>query len=439
MSLSQRSRRMNTRAKVTLMVVSGVIVGLLLAVMGWVRVNSRDIAPPDVSDLLMDTVEVSDEDNAFTCFREAAEKFEWPADESRVNSILLDGEWDDAFVADLLSRNAETLAQLGRGLTCPAYQPYGDSTSRPPTPSFLWADGMSWLMTLKAMQEQRAGRTERIWQSCFDQCRLGSLIAAHPRATVEYMLGLIVLARGFDEAERLLRESSPDEAELVELLNQLNRIGPQDQGLVRVVKAYFQFLSDAIDNSGSGTARASQRGGRLLRPNRTKDTCAQFCRTVIQDASRPYTQVHLPVVQPVRIDGIHRYLLFLRPDSEDRLFVKLLLSPDQMKGLLTSKCNAQGHLDGLRLVVACLLYEIRHGQLPETLDALVPEYLGEVPRDPFDGKPFRYLPTRAAVYCVGADLTDSFASTGPASDAHLPELAPRSSDDLVYPIHAKAR
>jgi len=120
---------MNTRAKVTLMVVSGVIVGLLSAVMGWVRVNSRDIAPPDVSDLLMDTVEVSDEDNAFTCFREAAEKFEWPADESRVNSILLDGEWDDAFVADLLSRNAETLALLGRGLTCPAYQPYGDSPS----------------------------------------------------------------------------------------------------------------------------------------------------------------------------------------------------------------------------------------------------------------------------------------------------------------------
>ena len=40
--------------------------------------------------------------------------------------------------------------------------------------------------------------------------------------------------------------------------------------------------------------------------------------------------------------------------------------------------------------LACRSYKARHGAYPEKLDALVPEFLAEVPRDPFDGEPLRY-------------------------------------------------
>jgi len=43
-----------------------------------------------------------------------------------------------------------------------------------------------------------------------------------------------------------------------------------------------------------------------------------------------------------------------------------------------------------RLVVALNRYEMRNGKLPERLEQLVPEYIDSVPRDPYDGKPFRY-------------------------------------------------
>ncbi len=43
-----------------------------------------------------------------------------------------------------------------------------------------------------------------------------------------------------------------------------------------------------------------------------------------------------------------------------------------------------------RLVVALNRYEMRNGKLPEALEQLVPEYIDSVPRDPYDGKPFRY-------------------------------------------------
>ncbi len=87
----------------------------------------------------------------------------------------------------------------------------------------------------------------------------------------------------------------------------------------------------------------------------------------------------------------------------------------------------------------CRLYEIRHGRRPENLEDLVPEFLRKVPRDPFDGKPFRYLSERAVVYSVGYDLTDSSASVAPQSDANSSNHAGRNGDDLVYPMHGSPK
>jgi hypothetical protein len=54
-------------------------------------------------------------------------------------------------------------------------------------------------------------------------------------------------------------------------------------------------------------------------------------------------------------------------------------------------------------------YRLRHdGRLPETLEALVPVFLPEAPRDPFDGAPIRYrrLEPGFCVYSIGSDESD---------------------------------
>src|ERR1017187_3346263 len=40
--------------------------------------------------------------------------------------------------------------------------------------------------------------------------------------------------------------------------------------------------------------------------------------------------------------------------------------------------------------IALKRYQLRNGNYPPSLPALVPEFLAEVPRDPVDGKPLRY-------------------------------------------------
>jgi hypothetical protein len=60
------------------------------------------------------------------------------------------------------------------------------------------------------------------------------------------------------------------------------------------------------------------------------------------------------------------------------------------------------------VAVAAASYRAEKGRMPETLDALVPEYLPAVPRDPFDGKPLRMVTRGGSLvfYSIGPDMKD---------------------------------
>lgn len=62
----------------------------------------------------------------------------------------------------------------------------------------------------------------------------------------------------------------------------------------------------------------------------------------------------------------------------------------------------------MRVGIAAERYRLRHGRLPEQLNELVPDFLSEVPKDPFDGQPLRYRVEKDGViiYSIGPDETD---------------------------------
>ena len=53
-------------------------------------------------------------------------------------------------------------------------------------------------------------------------------------------------------------------------------------------------------------------------------------------------------------------------------------------------------------------YRVAHGNLPETADALVPEFIESVPIDPYSGEPIRYglLPNGYVAYSVAKNGID---------------------------------
>jgi hypothetical protein len=74
-------------------------------------------------------------------------------------------------------------------------------------------------------------------------------------------------------------------------------------------------------------------------------------------------------------------------------------------------CNV--HQDGA--IVACALrrYSLEHGTIPDRLEKLVPDFLKEVPTDPYDGKPLRFKATgdQWVLWSIGPDRIDNGAES----------------------------
>ena len=84
-------------------------------------------------------------------------------------------------------------------------------------------------------------------------------------------------------------------------------------------------------------------------------------------------------------------------------------------------------------------YQLRHGQYPAELSALVPEFLPAIPRDPADGKPLRYHLKPAAaflLYSVGEDGVDNGGDASPTTQSET--FGWQKGRDLVWPTPATA-
>jgi len=74
--------------------------------------------------------------------------------------------------------------------------------------------------------------------------------------------------------------------------------------------------------------------------------------------------------------------------------------------------------------IAVELYRRRHGDLPQRLEELVPDFLPQVPIDPFDGQPLRYVVRKEeyVVYSVGYDRVDDGGRADPQFGDSMPDV-----------------
>jgi hypothetical protein len=71
--------------------------------------------------------------------------------------------------------------------------------------------------------------------------------------------------------------------------------------------------------------------------------------------------------------------------------------------------NGQGSVDLARVAIALERYRLAHGQYPETLDPLAPQFISKLPHDVINGQPLKYHRSEEGqfvLYSVGWNETD---------------------------------
>ena len=75
--------------------------------------------------------------------------------------------------------------------------------------------------------------------------------------------------------------------------------------------------------------------------------------------------------------------------------------------VINKVCEEDTLIASTQLIIALKAYSIDNNKLPQTLNQLVPEYVSEVPIDPYGGKYLKYSPSKKIIYSVGTDKEDN--------------------------------
>ncbi|MCC5850771.1 MAG: hypothetical protein JJU29_22000 [Verrucomicrobia bacterium] len=105
-----------------------------------------------------------------------------------------------------------------------------------------------------------------------------------------------------------------------------------------------------------------------------------------------------------------------------------------LDGFVNQAFRQQAENRATILVTALQLHLREQGELPQSLQDLVPAYLAEIPEDPYDGQPFRYDRDKAIVYAIGENLVDNGGSTKMRGSPRTPSRS--GAEDFVFGILA---
>jgi hypothetical protein len=416
-----------------------------LGLAGWVIGNSRDIPAPDLSDLTLQPRKLPAEQDAYTHFERAAAALVWPKDAAFLRLDAAPQPDDEARVRELVTANGEALRHLKSGLACEACLGLQDSRYDATVPVIRWQN-LGRLLAAQTRYELRAGHRTQAVAACADSLRFSDFLTRDASCAVVWLIGTSNLALGTHWTVMIASDPETSEADLAELLRALNAITPFERGLERAFKSEYMIVGDAISRVEKGTMKIPDGGGEipeqprwlplpasyLFQPNRCRLVAAESVRAAIWAIPRCVAEA-LPERGASGLTGEESALeLYRKPNPHGRKLLGTVGA--DLRGLIHTKDRAEGRLSGARLVVALRLFEKRTGKLPATLAELVPAYLPAVPRDPYDGNPFRYAPEKRLVYAVGMDLKDSGGTPTPPRKPG--EKRSKTNPDEVFGLDA---
>jgi hypothetical protein len=247
--------------------------------------------------------------------------------------------------------------------------------------------------------------------SCRSILNVGRSIGDEPMF-ISQMVRLACRAQALARIERALAQGLPGQKSLADMQKLLEREEKEPLFLIaaRGERAGWDRLMKALEIAGPEKASQILKGfGGMAKDERGENVPRFSAADIISQRAaalrylnRIVEAAKLPLSRQIaQLTRIERGL----PNQPELV---RLLAPATVK--VAGICQrSQGQL---RCAIAALAVEqfrlAHHGRRPDSLAALVPQYLDKVPTDPYDGAPLRFRPTGdgVVIYCLGPDGKD---------------------------------
>jgi len=370
------------KGKRRLIITAIILVPLLVVFCFWAFV---DAPPPNDADLLITYDPVPDDQNAFTYFYEASLSMYRPEsyeEKDRARDLLMEGRWDDELASMLVEKNAAVFDLVAKGVSCPHYQ-IPENMARHEQTDYL--DRLREIGRLAAIRSEllhRQGKEQEALDEAITIARLGVQLQDGPGGFTAFLCGTAVIEMGMQRIRRLLADSTLGPEALRETIAQLNDCYANEEGIIEGLKIEYTAAARIVDDITAGRdsffrpfARESPWIFRLmdLKPNKTKCLFAHTVRRVIADVRLPYARATSPSLPVWRDDDV-TYLKALASGNGKGVILHGTLTRGWCY-FCRHKCPSKCSVGATQLLLALKCYQLEHGELPDTLSALVPDYL----------------------------------------------------------------
>lgn len=396
------------------------------AAAGWLAAQCRDSSSFEDADLRVERLAIARGENAYDLVEEAALALAWPDDADAWIGDALDGApIARERAAALVAANERALELADAASAAPHFQLPELASPRDEPGDLVGWRRITTLLCLRAWLDGDRRNASVAVDGFLRAAELAHRMAvARGSVMVHLMVGLGARDSALRALRRFSDQSLIEREDEQRALTALARLEIGDAAWRDVWYAEHQVMRGeklamlrspvAAERAIAGDRSPAQDelgrvlgwipGAYMAQPNRTMDREAALTRRF---ATHP--RGGCASDEPMRIvfgpydpAPLHAYLL---PNGLGEVWTER--SERAGRSFVARRCGADARLAGTRAHLALRAYFADHGELPASLEALVPRYLDALPVDPFDGKTLRYSRERRLVWSVGRDGQDS--------------------------------
>ena len=409
---------------------------LLFTVPILLGVFSRDITSPDDQDISLDTTLLPEDQNAYYEVQKILDVMFYP--NNFINKYLGNGNWiqNDPARQNILDKNSKLFLLADAILQKPKYQnpeigqpadtaPYKTQYDENTNVMRSNAERLANVMQIRSLDLEEKKLTNDQLGEALKIVALGQLLAANEPSLSDYKAGLEVKKIGLETAVETLFGYK----DLTFLQNQITKMDAYKntmQGAVYALKKEYALektLISAAANRNLNLIAADfgftidpmtkiyGRNRYLFQPNKTIDITAQYFRQGVNDVQLSCAMVKDLQSRRQVVQNVFPLMTF-QQNAVGVGIVHKIMNDIDISQLLDYRCRDMLLVNATQTMLALRAYYLTYGAYPKQLSDLVPQFVSEVPLDPYDENPLKYSTEKNIIYSVGINGKDEGGSQG---------------------------
>jgi len=406
-----------------------IVLGLLaifVLLYSFLMIRSHTPVPVHDDELRLERASIPAGSNAFDVLAAAGTNVWFPDKQSlQFYDLASDTNWDDSLASTLLASNREALAAWDAAAKLPNFQvPEATNFDADLTYLAVW----KYRAQLAEVRENfllRHGHETDGFNYILSDIQFTHRMQNSHGVLITHLVSLAIGNMALSQIPHWLGKTHLEANQLKSYIHQL-AFDPSDDGIAyaSTIKAEYQYQirwleawrDGKLNNTNFGTSYPHLSTlNPIFNLSQTKALLANTSLLLVNAASHHYNEAQLPNLESNRPSLIS---IFFSGNAMGQVLYFTQM-PEVMQTLV-SKSRANVTVQTTRTILALRAYQLVHGQLPSNLSALVPEFLGKVPTDDFDGQPLRYSAERKIVYSVGKNLKDDGGDDSRDHPSHQP-------------------